>query len=190
MKRKQKRNRRTIASRRKFTLDEWLVIPQNRFIECPFTYNYGEDDANDRWLDYGDRIDRWRLACERYGLDELVHDSEWLVRKAVAEMGYAQEILSKDSHSEVREAVARTQKRMRRKLHAQDPISRADAVWAYKWKGKNEDRLIGQIRRKCKKYKINSRLIDFILSVDDWERYSSTHFYSRVYQHYPEDYKQ
>ena len=187
MNRKQKRNRMSIASRRKVTLDEWIVIPQNGFMECPFTSHYGQDDANDRWLDYGDRIDRWRLVGERYGLDELAHDSEWLVRKAVAEMGFAQEILSKDSVEEVRKAVARTQERMRRKLHAQDPIARADAIMAYKWKGKNEDRLVGQIK---KKYKIDKNIINFISFVDDAKRYGKAVLISREYQYYPDEFNQ
>jgi len=187
MNRRQKRNRMSVASRRRLTLDEWIVIPQNKFIECPFTSHYGEDDANDRWLDYGDRIDRWRLVGERYGLDELAHDSEWLVRKAVAEMGFAQEILSKDPVEKVREAVTLTQERMRRKLHTQDPVTRADAVMAYKWKGKNEDKLVGQIR---KKYKIDKNIFNFISFVDDEERYRKVCFISRKYQYHPEEFNQ
>ena len=183
MKRKQKRNN----SRRKFTLDEWIVVPRNRFIECPFAYSYGDDVDYDRWLDSESRIDRWRLAKVRYGLDELAHDSERLVRKAVAEMGYAQEILSKDTDKEVREAVARTQERMRRKLHTQDPVARADAIMAYEWKGKKENRLVRIIRRK---YKIDRNIIDRITFVDDDDRFGKALFTNWMYPDYPEEFKQ
>ena len=132
MKRSKKRNMKVEM----LTLGD-LNIPKNVFVEYSFTWRYGDDEENDRWLDYGDRSDRLSLVRERYGLDELAHDQDWQVRKAVAEQGYAQEILSKDPVGEVREAVAKAQQRMRSQYNSPNLRTRVNAYWAYHWKGHN-----------------------------------------------------
>lgn len=170
--RKQMKSRKKLSQ--KLTMDQWIAVPRNAFVEKQWfpappnvsvediepgndwierllVWDYGQDFIRDYLLDNGNRNERIQLAKERYGLKELAHDSDWEVRKAVAEQGYAQELLSKDPVAEVRVAVEMSQRRLRREIHSRDIYTRVCAIAFYTWKGKREINEIMRIMKRPNK---------------------------------------
>ena len=73
---------------------------------CIWT-KYGTDPVQDILVDSDSVQDRIKSAKNHYGLDRLISDKEWSVRRAVAKEGFGLDILINDPISLVRVAVVR-----------------------------------------------------------------------------------
>jgi uncharacterized protein YcgL (UPF0745 family) len=67
---------------------------------------YGTNPELDKLVDSDNIIDKINAVKQGYGLDILINDEDWKVRKAVANQGYGLDILINDEDADVRKAVA------------------------------------------------------------------------------------
>ena len=81
--------------------DRYTKINESIFIP------YGTDPIMDKKVDSDNQFDRMNAADYCYGLNKLINDECWEVRRKVAEKGYGLDKLVNDESWEVRKAVAR-----------------------------------------------------------------------------------
>lgn len=86
---------------------------------CIWT-KYGTDPVQDILVDSDSVQDRIKSAKNHYGLDKLILDKEWSVRRAVAKEGFGLDILINDPISLVRVAVVRQGYRLDKLLNDKD----------------------------------------------------------------------
>ena len=73
--------------------------------ECKFT-PYGTNPEKNKMVKSYYPKDRLEMAKEGYGLNLLINDEDWAIRRAVVRQGYGLDILINDKYCGVREAVA------------------------------------------------------------------------------------